>query len=131
LAEGHSFNDCTANLVLREIRRGGAKYTWTNRQLNPVLCVLDRVLVSTDWEAIFPLCTLQAETIICPDHSPLILDSGEDLRRRSPRFFFEKSWLHQVGFTEVVREKWRTFETLVVFFLALLMLGRDLTYANF
>ena len=27
----HRFNDCIANLALREVQRGGARYTWTNR----------------------------------------------------------------------------------------------------
>jgi hypothetical protein len=50
----YSFNDCIANLELREIRRTGARYTWSNKQLNPVRCVLDRVFMSTDWETLFP-----------------------------------------------------------------------------
>jgi hypothetical protein len=32
-----------------------------------------------------------AEIIIGSDHSPLIPSSGEELIKRSPRFFFEKS----------------------------------------
>jgi hypothetical protein len=43
------------NLALGEICRTGARYTWTNRQLNPVCCVLDGVLMSADWESLFPL----------------------------------------------------------------------------
>jgi hypothetical protein len=37
--------DCIAKLALHEIRRGGSRYTWTNKQLNLVRCVLDRVFV--------------------------------------------------------------------------------------
>jgi hypothetical protein len=76
----HRFNDCIANLALREIRRGGARYTWTNKQLNPVRCVLDRVFVSTEWEIMFPFCTLVVETIIGSDHAPLVMCSGKSGR---------------------------------------------------
>jgi hypothetical protein len=37
------FNDSIARLQLREVVRSGARFTWTNKQLNPVRSVLDRV----------------------------------------------------------------------------------------
>jgi hypothetical protein len=103
----HRFNDCIASLALREVRRTGARYTWTNRQLDPVRCVLDRVFMTAEWEALFPLCSLVADTIIGSDHSPLILSSGEELRKRSPRFFFEQGWLLRPDFGDLVSNKWR------------------------
>jgi endonuclease/exonuclease/phosphatase family metal-dependent hydrolase len=103
----HTFNVCIAGLALREIRQGGSRFTWTIKQLSPVRCVLDRVFVSADWEALFPLCSLVAETIIGSDHAPLVLSSGEELRRRSPRFIFEKGWLERPEFTDLVHLKWR------------------------
>ncbi|KAK1617943.1 hypothetical protein QYE76_023460 [Lolium multiflorum] len=106
----HHFNDCIANLALREIRRGGARYTWTNKQLNLVRCVLDRVFVSTEWEILFPLSTLVAETIIGLDHAPLVLCSGEEWKKRSHRFFFEQGWLERPNFVGLIADKWRELE---------------------
>uniref|UniRef100_A0A453PGV2 Endonuclease/exonuclease/phosphatase domain-containing protein n=1 Tax=Aegilops tauschii subsp. strangulata TaxID=200361 RepID=A0A453PGV2_AEGTS len=40
------FNDCIADLALCEIARVGARFTWTNKQVDPIRSVLDRVLVS-------------------------------------------------------------------------------------
>jgi hypothetical protein len=40
---------------LQEIRRSDSKYTWINKQKNPIMITLDRILVSTKWEAKFPL----------------------------------------------------------------------------
>jgi endonuclease/exonuclease/phosphatase (EEP) superfamily protein YafD len=48
------FNDHIGHWGLREIPRSGARYTWTNKQLNPIMSVLDRVLVSTEWESLSP-----------------------------------------------------------------------------
>jgi hypothetical protein len=46
----NAFNDTIARLALREVARSGARFTWSNRQRNPIRCVLDRVLVSPEWE---------------------------------------------------------------------------------
>ncbi|KAK1607529.1 hypothetical protein QYE76_031202 [Lolium multiflorum] len=101
------FNDCIASLALREIRRTGARYTWTNRQLSPVRCILDRVLVSPKWEGLFPLSSLVAGTIIGSDHSPLVLSSGEESGKRSSRFFFQKGWLEKPDFHALVAHRWQ------------------------
>jgi hypothetical protein len=44
------FNDCIADLGLRELDRVGARFTWTNRQADPTTSVLDRVFISPEWE---------------------------------------------------------------------------------
>jgi hypothetical protein len=48
------FNDFIDFHQLRELVRSGERYTWTNKQLNPIMSVLDRVLVSTEWESLSP-----------------------------------------------------------------------------
>jgi hypothetical protein len=103
------FNDSIATMALREINRAGARYTWTNRQLNPIRCVLDRVFVSTAWEARFPLCSVTAVTRIGSDHNPLLLDSGEAVRCPPPRFFFQTWWFSVHGFGELVLSKLNHF----------------------
>jgi hypothetical protein len=74
----HLFNDCIARLSLRELNRSGAMFTWSNKKTNPVRSMLDRVLVSPEWEARFPLVSLLAETQIGSDCTPLTLDSGKN-----------------------------------------------------
>ena len=56
------FNDCIADLGLREIDRVGARFTWTNRQASPTQSVLDRVLVSPEWDLRCSLASLRAIT---------------------------------------------------------------------
>jgi endonuclease/exonuclease/phosphatase family metal-dependent hydrolase len=84
----HQFNDCIACLQLSEVVRSGARYTWSNKQRNPVRCVLDGVLVSPTWETSFLLMSLLAESSIGSDHSPLLFSTGEEAPPRSNRFFF-------------------------------------------
>jgi hypothetical protein len=52
------------------------------------------------------MVTLSAETRIGSDHTPLILDSGEGLLRRSNHFFFETSWLAMPEFKEMLHGIW-------------------------
>jgi endonuclease/exonuclease/phosphatase family metal-dependent hydrolase len=87
----NAFNDTIARFVLREVARSGAHYTWSNRQRAPVRCVLDRALVSPEWETPFPVTSLRASTSLGSDHTPLVLDSGSAPPSRSSRFFFETS----------------------------------------
>ena len=44
----NAFNTFIEQFGLREIKKTGTKFTWTNKQDNPVLSNIDRVLVSTD-----------------------------------------------------------------------------------
>jgi len=100
------FNNAIAAAALREAARTGARYTWTNKQMQPVRSVLDRVFFTPEWEVLFPMCSLVAETRIGSDHVPLIFSSGEELIRRSPRFYFETAWFEAEGFAQMVVERW-------------------------
>jgi hypothetical protein len=102
----NTFNDCIANLALKEIARSGARFTWSNRKSNPVRSVLDRVLVSAEWELKFPLSWLRALPSIGLDHAPLVLDSGENLLSHSQRFFFQAQWFELQGFGEMLHQWW-------------------------
>jgi hypothetical protein len=82
------FNDSIDAMALREITRVGSRFTWTNKQLNPVRSVLDRVFVMPSWEACYPLCSLSVVTRIGSDHTSLLLSSRERSPVRATRFFF-------------------------------------------
>jgi hypothetical protein len=100
------FNDAIARMALREVARSGAHFTWSNRQRSPVRCVLDRVLVSPEWETQYPLLSLRASTSLGSYHTPLVLDTGSVAPSRSSRFFFETSWFDIPGFKEMVAARW-------------------------
>ncbi|XP_073354828.1 uncharacterized protein [Aegilops tauschii subsp. strangulata] len=94
------FNDCIADLGLRELDRVGARFTWTNRQASPTQSVLDRVLVSPEWDLRCSLASLRAITRIGSDHVPLLLSSADERPPLPRRFRFETFWLSQNGFVE-------------------------------
>lgn len=49
------FNSVIHLLGLREIFMSGGCFTWSNKQEQPTLEKLDRVLMSPDWENLYPL----------------------------------------------------------------------------
>jgi hypothetical protein len=72
------FNEHIASWAPREIPRTWERYTWTNRQLNPVRSVLDRFFISPASEMFFPLCSVVAETSLGSDHTPWFLTREKD-----------------------------------------------------
>jgi endonuclease/exonuclease/phosphatase family metal-dependent hydrolase len=93
------FNDWVNKWGLVEVNPNNRKYTWSNNQENTVLAKLDRVFISTDWEAAFPLVRVSALSKGISDHNPLLVDSGDNCSISKKRFRFEKWWLERSDLT--------------------------------
>lgn len=60
-----------------------------------------------EWEQKFLLVSVRALSRSGSDHTPLLLDSGEQtFLGNKKNFSFELSWLQQDGFTEMVAQEW-------------------------
>ena len=101
-----AFNEMINNTALRELHRTRSRFTWTNRQNPPIMCVLDRVLVSNAWEDKFSLTSVVTGPRLGSDHNPLIVDTGGNVLGQQYYFRFSTHWLQQEGFREWVRNKW-------------------------
>ena len=69
------FNNIISIYDLLDIHLVGGKYTWSNNQENPTLERLDRVLISKQWEDLFPSVFLYKLPREISDHNPLILST--------------------------------------------------------
>lgn len=65
------FNSFIGRFQLREILISGSKFTWSNKQKDPTLIKLDRILVSDGWENNFPTCFAWSKARVGSDHLPL------------------------------------------------------------
>jgi len=86
LGEDHlmrAFNDFIEEFDLREVHRVGPRFTWTNKQVVPVMSNIDRVLIATDWESRFPLTLLNTLTRLGSDHCPLLLDTRDPKKHQN------------------------------------------------
>jgi hypothetical protein len=104
------FNNFIGDHCLREVIRAGPRYTWTKKQNDPIMVNLDRFLVSLEWESRFPLCMAWSLTRVGSDHSPIILDYGEQGAPRPKYFYFEKQWLMHSEIYDLVKIKWQESE---------------------
>ena len=86
----------------------GGMYTWTNGQSHPTLEKLDRVLMSNDWEDIFPQVNIRKLVRDVPDHNALLLSSDNHVVRspQTREFRFELSWLKSEEFLPLVEKIW-------------------------
>lgn len=100
------FNGFIGNFQLREIFTSGARFTWSSRQKVPTLVKLDRILITESWEVQYPTCFSWSKARISSDHSPILLNSGENGDVRPRYFFFEDHWFKKEGFMELIRDKW-------------------------
>jgi hypothetical protein len=82
-------------------------FTWANRRESPTYEKLDRILSSVEWEQKFPLVTVRALPRSGSDHTPLILDTGEQAFSGNKSIFsFELAWFKKEGFVDLVRREW-------------------------
>lgn len=100
------FNKFISDTRIKEMLRKGSKFTWTNKQEQPVMCTLDRVFTSYDWDFHFPWATCEALTRVGSDHNPILVNT-EDARVSHPYVFrFEMAWFFQDEFQEKLLGRW-------------------------
>jgi hypothetical protein len=99
-------------LNLRELEMAGHKFTWANNLAQPTFEKLDRILITTEWEEKFPLSTVRALTREISDHTPLLLNTGEQTNTHTQSMFkFELGWLLREGFIDMIRDIWSNTTT--------------------
>jgi len=104
------FSDLFNSLIdfheLREIEMSRGMYTWSNNQEVLILERLDRILVSRDWEDLFPQVWVRKVPREVSDHNPLILSSGQHKINKTIQFNFEKRWLTNPEFISAAKKIW-------------------------
>lgn len=93
---------------LVELRNSTRSYTWTNNQEIPIMAALHKILCTTSFKQKFPLAFVSVKARATSDHVPLILNFGIKERKKPSLFRFEKWWLEQADFKEVVNKTWAT-----------------------
>ncbi|KAJ1254666.1 hypothetical protein BS78_01G043500, partial [Paspalum vaginatum] len=102
----NGFNDFINKWSLIELEAENGCFTWTNNQDNLIKAKLDRILVSPSWDVVFPLAKVRLLDRPPSDHNPVLLEMGSNMFFGKKKFRFEKWWLEQENFGEVVRKAW-------------------------
>ena len=99
------FNAIIEHVGLRDLPLNGSRYSWPNNLPEPTHEKLDRILICPDWEDKYPMTMVTALEREISDHTPLLLDSGEQ-RNAPPIFRFENAWMLKEGFRQFVYKVW-------------------------
>jgi hypothetical protein len=91
---------------LIEIKDPSRCFTWSNNQKCHVMVILDRVFSNMEWDAKYPMSTVNLLPKSVSDHNPLLIQFGEKRQMGDPMFRFEKWWLEIDGFAKVVKKAW-------------------------
>jgi hypothetical protein len=70
------------------------------------MATLDRVLVSTQWEAKYPLDRVTNLPRGVSDYNPLLLNFGDKDKKKAYTFRFENWWLEIESFEDMVKRWW-------------------------
>jgi exonuclease III len=68
---------------LRDLHISSGVYTWSNNQTHPTMEKLDRILISKDWETLFPTVYVYKLPRKLSDHNPLILASEQGSNKKT------------------------------------------------
>ena len=84
----------------------GGLFTWSNNQDPPMLEKLDRILMTKEWEDIFPQAFVNKLPREVSDHNPLIITTGKCDNLPHIQFKFDLSWLKNPKFSTLVEKIW-------------------------
>ena len=89
-----------------ELSLSGRKYTWCNNPEDPPYELLERVLVSHEWEEHFPLVCVSTLPSELSDHSPLLIKAGSKPAVPAS-FHFENCWFQRPDIGKIVEDVWK------------------------
>jgi hypothetical protein len=98
------FNSFIVDMGLVELHRVGTFFTWSNKQLDPIREVLDRVLVSPSWEQWYPLVIVHTLLMCGSDHNPLLVLRAPRLPSCPREFKMESAWFLDPEFKVEVKK---------------------------
>ncbi|XP_026377762.1 uncharacterized protein LOC113272071 [Papaver somniferum] len=87
----------------------GAIYTWTNGQVDPIFCRLDRFLINSRWEELFPDTIQSTKPRPVSDHTPILLIT-QGLRFGPSFYKFEHIWLEDPSLKDKITGWWNEFQ---------------------
>lgn len=103
------FNNLIANLNLIDYHLTDRKFTWARSISSPSKALLDRYLCTTDWFSHFSNSIVTSLPRAFSDHNPIILHTDSLTTTQNKIIKFEKTWLTQPGFTELIIKWWNSY----------------------
>jgi hypothetical protein len=105
ISEMLAFNEAISRVGLVEIPLKGCKYTWTNKQQDPLLERLDWFFYSNAWITSLPNTWAYGLSRDTSDQTPCLISAATNVPK-SNVFRFENFWLEHHQFRDVFQHGW-------------------------
>lgn len=105
-----AFNNTIRALTMQEIPLSDHRFTWSNKQQNPVLAKLDRFLINNAWGAKLQATSAAPWDSSISDHTPILLTASTTIPRPC-LFRFNNHWTHHPSFKEIMQSTWTSVRT--------------------
>jgi hypothetical protein len=99
------FNAAINSHGLEELKLYGSKYTWTNKQLSPLLERLDWFFCSTTWMTNYLGSSVSTLSSDNSDHTPCLVKMSTDIPKARV-FRFENCWMLHGDFLQNMEHGW-------------------------
>ena len=99
------FNEAISALGLVELPLKGRRFTWSNKQLSPLLERLDWFLTSALWTVTYPNIFASSVVNETSDHTPCVITILTAIPKTSI-FRFENYWMEHEEFMPLVQHTW-------------------------
>lgn len=100
------FNNLIADLTLIELPLHNRKYTWARSSTSSSKALLDRFLCTSSWLNHYSSSLVHSLPRVHSDHNPLILQTDSITTTINKNIKFDKNWLNQEGFIDLVIHWW-------------------------
>lgn len=101
-----AFNDFIREEGLLDVHLANRQFTWSSKRPQPILSKLDRVMLSTEWVAAYPVISLTAKAMIVSDHVPILLQCKQP-QTRPREYKIELFWFNYRKMDGIVNETWQ------------------------
>jgi exonuclease III len=99
------FNEAISSLGLVELPLYGRRYTWTNKQLSPLMERLDWFFTSSSWTSSFPDTSVSTLVMQTSDHWPCNITISTTIPR-GKIFRVENYWFQNPTFLPTAQQSW-------------------------
>lgn len=106
------FNEAINTLGLIELPLHGRHFTWTNKQLSPLLERLDWFFTSNAWTTRYPGIIVKGMVMETSDHWPCVIEISTSIPK-SRIFRFENHWLEKEGFITTILQGWSCHQSIL------------------
>ena len=104
-----ALNACCYTAEIEDLKYSGHRFTWANKNPNtPITRKLDRALINSAWQSVFPNSDADFKPPDVSDHCPILIRLGTSMQNLNRPFKFLNFLADHPSFEDIVYQTWHT-----------------------